>query len=109
MPEAVQAVKKYIAQGEVRTIEGLWVTHYHEDHINSIAEFQKAFDCPVLVSGNIAQVIQRPSAWRLPSLSPEITRATGILTHDYPHRRANRPATQAAGAAARSQPARTAP
>jgi glyoxylase-like metal-dependent hydrolase (beta-lactamase superfamily II) len=66
----VEAIRKLQASGDVRKVEGLWVTHYHDDHVDGIAEFQKAFDCPCITDRHVAEVIANPLAWRLPCISP---------------------------------------
>ena len=45
-PQVVQTIQKMLKKGEIRRVEGLWVTHYHDDHVDAIPQFQKAFDCP---------------------------------------------------------------
>jgi len=73
--KALVAVQALLAKGEIRSVEGLWVTHYHNDHVDAIPAFQKAFpDCPCITDRNVADVITRPLAWRLPSLSPSVCR-----------------------------------
>ncbi len=70
----VQKIRELVTQGEVKTVEGLWVTHYHDDHTDGIPEFQKAFDCPCITDRGVAQVISDPRAWRLPCVSPNRSR-----------------------------------
>ncbi|MFW6163015.1 MAG: MBL fold metallo-hydrolase, partial [Planctomycetota bacterium] len=69
-PNVVQRLHKMLADGAIRSVEGLWVTHYHDDHVDAIPQFQKAFDCPCYADASVAQVITEPTAWRLPCISP---------------------------------------
>ncbi len=73
-PRVVKAVKELIGQGEITNVEGLWVTHYHDDHVDAIPEFQKEFDCPCITDRHVAEVISNPLAWRLPCISPSVAR-----------------------------------
>jgi hypothetical protein len=50
------------------------VTHYHDDHVDAIPDFQKAFDCPCITDQHVAEVITDPLAWRLPCISPSVAR-----------------------------------
>ncbi len=70
-PDIVDRLKKMLADGEIRSVEGLWVTHYHCDHTDGIPAFQQAFDCPCYADSRLADVLTRPAAWRLPCLAPE--------------------------------------
>ena len=70
----VDQLKKMLADGEIKSIDGLWVTHYHYDHTAGIPLFQQQFDCPCIVDRRLAQVLTRPTAWRLPCLAAETTR-----------------------------------
>ena len=70
-PGIVDRLEKMIDRGEIKNVEGLWVTHYHNDHTAGIPEFQKRFDCPCIADRRLAKVLTNPTAWRLPCLAPE--------------------------------------
>lgn len=72
--KALKAVQEMVNKGEIRAVEGLWVTHYHDDHVDKIPEFQKTFTCPCITDRAVADVITRPLAWRLPCISPSVAR-----------------------------------
>jgi glyoxylase-like metal-dependent hydrolase (beta-lactamase superfamily II) len=73
-PAVIQKLKDLVAGGEIRAVEGLWVTHYHDDHVDAIPAFQKEFDCPCTTDAHVADVITNPRAWRLPCISPSLAR-----------------------------------
>ncbi len=73
-PAVVKQIKQLRERGEIGGVEGLWVTHYHDDHVDAIPEFQKAFDCPCITDRRVAEVIADPLAWRLPCISPSKAR-----------------------------------
>jgi glyoxylase-like metal-dependent hydrolase (beta-lactamase superfamily II) len=72
--KVVKTIKDLMTKGEIRSVEGLWVTHYHDDHVDAIPEFQKAFNCPCITDRSVAEVISNPLAWRLPCVSPSKAR-----------------------------------
>lgn len=70
-PKTVEWLKQRRAAGDIRSIDALWVTHYHADHTDGIPLFQREFDAPCIADRHVAEVIANPRAWRLPCLSPE--------------------------------------
>ena len=65
-PQIAGRVKTMQQDGEIKNVEGLWVTHYHNDHTAGIPEFQRLFDCPCFTDRRLAHVLTHPTAWRLP-------------------------------------------
>jgi len=78
-PRVVEQLEKMLQSGEIRSVEGLWVTHYHADHTDGIPAFQRRFDCPTMADRRLAAVLTRPKAWRLPCLMPEPVRVDRVL------------------------------
>lgn len=56
-------------EGRLKTIEGLFVTHYHDDHTDKINAFLDEFPCPVYVTPLMKNVLQDPQAYRLPAMT----------------------------------------
>ncbi len=70
----VSRFQQMLDRNEIRSIEALWVTHYHFDHTDGIPLFQQTFDCPCYTDRRLAEVITQPKAWRLPCLAAEAVR-----------------------------------
>ncbi len=70
-PDIVKQIKQKLDRGLMKSVEALWVTHYHFDHTDGIIQFQKEFDCPCIADRRLARVLTNPTAWRLPCLAPE--------------------------------------
>jgi glyoxylase-like metal-dependent hydrolase (beta-lactamase superfamily II) len=73
-PQVVAELKRRLRSGRIRAVEGLWITHYHDDHVNAVPAFQKTFDCPLITDRSVADIISDPLAWRLPCISPSKAR-----------------------------------
>lgn len=69
-PRVIAGLKEMVARGEIESIDGLWVTHYHDDHVAAIPEFEKEFGVTCVTDSHVAAVISNPLAWRLPCISP---------------------------------------
>ena len=67
--------------GTFRTLEGLWISHYHDDHVDGVPALIARFDCPVFADGHVAQVVEHPEAWQLPCLSPAQVHVDHVTQH----------------------------
>jgi glyoxylase-like metal-dependent hydrolase (beta-lactamase superfamily II) len=65
----VQAMQE---QKDISSVAGLWITHYHDDHVDAIPQFQKTFGCPVYADSSIAEVVENPLGFRTPCISPAV-------------------------------------
>lgn len=79
--EVIQQVEQWLASGEVKAVDALWITHYHDDHVDAIPEFRARFACPVIAERSVAEVVTNPFAWRLPCLSPSVITVDRVVRH----------------------------
>lgn len=54
-------------RGRVKSVEGLWITHYHDDHTDYAQEAAAAFECPVYACAEMKDILERPAAYRMPA------------------------------------------
>ncbi|MFH1718414.1 MAG: MBL fold metallo-hydrolase [Planctomycetota bacterium] len=66
----VSEVVKLRDEGKLTGLEGLFITHYHDDHTNDVAACLAEFNCPVYATGPLVDILERPGAYRLPCLTP---------------------------------------
>ncbi len=52
-------------------IDGIFITHYHDDHTNYINEIQEKYSCPVYATQELEDILNRPSAYRLPAMTSD--------------------------------------
>jgi glyoxylase-like metal-dependent hydrolase (beta-lactamase superfamily II) len=57
------------AEGKIRSVDGVWITHYHDDHTDYVNDVVKAFDSPVYFIDAMSEVMANPAAFRLPCLT----------------------------------------
>ncbi len=73
-PNVIKQIQQLQSDGEISEVTQFWVTHYHDDHVNAIPEFQETFPCETIADGIVAKVIENPKGYRLPCISPAVTR-----------------------------------
>jgi glyoxylase-like metal-dependent hydrolase (beta-lactamase superfamily II) len=66
----VEEIVKLREQGRLTGLEGLFITHYHDDHTNDVAACLAEFDCPVYATGPSIDILEHPDKYRLPCLTP---------------------------------------
>lgn len=64
--EAIEYVMQKREEG--LALDACWVTHAHDDHLNSAWMFVHEFDCDLVSTASVAEVCSQPSAWFLPAL-----------------------------------------
>lgn len=68
-PGPLQTLKQAVADGLVTKIEGIWVTHRHNDHTQAVRDAQEAFGCPVYAVKEVAEALTEPGAHFSPGIS----------------------------------------
>jgi glyoxylase-like metal-dependent hydrolase (beta-lactamase superfamily II) len=77
-PNVLKQIQQLQTDGEISEVTQFWVTHYHDDHVNAIPEFQETFPCETIADSVVAAVITNPIGFRLPCISPAVTRVDRI-------------------------------
>jgi len=55
--------------GKITGLEGLFITHYHDDHTDQAAACREEFNCPVYATGPFTDILEHPERYRLPCLT----------------------------------------
>jgi len=66
----VEDVIKLREAGKLTGLEGLFITHYHDDHTDNVAACLAEFNCPVYATGPLVDILEHPADYRLPCLTP---------------------------------------
>lgn len=62
-------LKRRQANGDLAAIEHAFITHYHDDHTNQVADFAAAFNATVHASRRNWDILENPGAFRMPCLT----------------------------------------
>lgn len=62
-------LEKLRAAGRFKRLEGIWVTHYHDDHTDYVQNVSNAFDAPVNAIAGMKDILENPASYRMPCLT----------------------------------------
>ena len=52
--------------GVVKQVDGIFVTHYHDDHTNLVQAASEEFDCPVYATKTYSDILENPATTTCP-------------------------------------------
>lgn len=72
----IDEIQNLIKSGLIEKVEGIFVTHIHDDHTDMVQKAAETFNCPVYATTEYADVLRQPGAYHIPALTtnaiPEI-------------------------------------
>jgi glyoxylase-like metal-dependent hydrolase (beta-lactamase superfamily II) len=57
------------AQGRLKSLDGIWITHYHDDHTDYAQALADQFRCPIYFTPRLSDILEHPSHYRMPCLT----------------------------------------
>ncbi|HWQ53520.1 MAG TPA: MBL fold metallo-hydrolase [Bryobacteraceae bacterium] len=84
----LEEVKRLRSEGRFKTVDGIFVTHYHDDHTNMVQAAADEFHAPVYAAAEMRDILERPDAFRMPAQTPNAIRPV-TATRDGQVRRWN--------------------
>lgn len=67
--QIVEQIVKLKEAGKLTGLDGLFITHYHDDHTDNVAACLAEFECPVYATGPVIDILEHPGDYRLPCLT----------------------------------------
>jgi len=67
--QSFQELLKLKRSGRLKRLDGLFITHYHDDHTDLVNDIVKEFGCPVYVTKELKDILENPGAYRMPCLT----------------------------------------
>ncbi|MEM1296145.1 MAG: MBL fold metallo-hydrolase [Verrucomicrobiota bacterium] len=77
--KALSELTRFLSEGLITSIDGIWVTHCHNDHSAYVGEAQQQFGCPVYATAEVADVVEKPGNWFLPGLSMNVVEEVQVM------------------------------
>ena len=81
-PRILEQITSLQQHGEISTVTDFWITHYHDDHVDAVPQFQAMFDCTTRTDAVVAAVVENPRGFRIPCISPALAHLDE-RTHDH--------------------------
>lgn len=75
----IREIIKLRESGRLSELNGLFITHYHDDHTNKVSELVEEFKCPVYACRELRDILEHPEKYRLPAMTSDgITNLTAV-------------------------------
>ena len=65
----IAEVMELMEEGRLSQLDGIFITHYHNDHTDKVAELAQEFGCPIYSCQELGDILERPEAYRLPCVT----------------------------------------
>ena len=80
--DVIERIRDLQVRGVVKRVEGIFVTHYHDDHTDWVERMSEECDCPVYSGPETADILERPRAYRMPAQTDQAISDIVILKQD---------------------------
>ena len=77
--DAFDEVMEMKHSGRMKKLDGIFITHYHDDHTDLINDVVNEFGCPVYATRELKDILENPSAYHLPCLTTHPIRNLKIM------------------------------
>jgi glyoxylase-like metal-dependent hydrolase (beta-lactamase superfamily II) len=78
-PKVIEEVKRLRRQGVIKQLDGIYITHYHDDHSDMAQAMADGFHCPVYFCREMRDILEHPERYRMPCLTPNAIRSTHAM------------------------------
>ena len=78
----IDGIKQLMADGLVTKVDGIFVTHYHDDHTNMVQAASEEFACPVYTTPEYKDILERPSAYHMPATTDKAVKSVTAMKND---------------------------
>lgn len=65
----IAEITKLMKTKRLSRLDGVFITHYHDDHTDKIAELVQEFKCPIYSCQELRDILEHPEAYHLPAMT----------------------------------------
>jgi glyoxylase-like metal-dependent hydrolase (beta-lactamase superfamily II) len=73
--KVVEEVRRLKREHVIKQLDGIYITHYHDDHTDMAQAMADEFHCPVYFCREMRDILEHPEAYRMPCLTPNAIRS----------------------------------
>ena len=78
--QAVGEIRRLKRRGVFTKLEGIFVTHFHDDHTEHVQAMAEQEDAPVYAGRELQDILQNPGAYRMPAMTFNAIRPVRALS-----------------------------
>jgi glyoxylase-like metal-dependent hydrolase (beta-lactamase superfamily II) len=82
----IAQVQEWQRAGRLKRLEGIYVSHYHDDHTDFVQEAAALFHVPVHAAPELTDILRNPSAYQMPCLTKNPIRRLEPMREGEPRR-----------------------
>ncbi len=79
--KVVDEVRRLKREGVINRLDGIYITHYHDDHSDFAQAAAEEFHCPVYFCSEMRDILEHPAAYRMPCLTSNAIQPTHAMEH----------------------------
>jgi len=68
-PRILNELKKRHSSGTLKSLDHIFITHYHDDHTDCVPDLMESFGTTVYACREMIAVLENPEAYRLPAMT----------------------------------------
>jgi len=67
----IDALAQLKKNGTIKGIDGIWITHYHDDHNQSVNAVRREYGAKLYLQKELQDIFENPYAYSMPALTPQ--------------------------------------
>lgn len=68
----IDAIRKLMSSGLIKKVDGIFVTHTHDDHSNMVQAASEEFKCPIYSTVEYEDILEHPGKYHMPGLTHNV-------------------------------------
>ena len=74
----VETLEIWLKEGVISSLEGCWVTHYHDDHVDALGLLKQRLGTNIYCCRQMSDILEHPNRYFLPCISPVSVPVTSL-------------------------------